>query len=337
MEPVLPVYDDDFTRDEILARAKLGEPPLSAEEYLLRVRYEAEGIPDVVTADPSVTETVGSQHSASSSSAAAAAVAAAASTYIPRLEPVVTCSKSLLAADEWEREALAAFVDIRQYLVYWASQGVGSKYLVYWTSQGVGSKESGQRVEVPALKDEQGWHIYCLGCAEVAEGDETEPPLPETGEQGGTEGAEGEIEDGELELQEAQGGFEGEERVLEGEEEGGGTGGLGGAEGGGEGDESIEAEGDAPAEEARAWGLDWLERCPEGNPPSTALLLQLDQVAVIRVLTHHAGWLRWRSLSNARAAWLYALLARLEKPAPLARLEKSASAPRREKAQMIGI
>jgi hypothetical protein len=47
--------------------------------------------------------------------------------YMPTLEPVLQCSSELLADEDWEREALAAFADLRQYLAYWAAQGIGAK------------------------------------------------------------------------------------------------------------------------------------------------------------------------------------------------------------------
>jgi hypothetical protein len=46
---------------------------------------------------------------------------------MPTLEPVLQCSSELLADEDWEREALAAFTDLRQYLAYWAVQGIGAK------------------------------------------------------------------------------------------------------------------------------------------------------------------------------------------------------------------
>jgi Survival motor neuron (SMN) interacting protein 1 (SIP1) len=53
---------------------------------------------------------------------------------------------------------------------------------------------------------------------------------------------------------------------------------------------------------------------PEGTAPSVSLLLQFDQVLALKLLHHHAAWLHSKQLSKARAAWIYALLARLTKP-----------------------
>jgi survival of motor neuron protein-interacting protein 1 len=55
---------------------------------------------------------------------------------------------------------------------------------------------------------------------------------------------------------------------------------------------------------------------PNGHTPSTRLVLQLDQVLVRRVLSHLCHYVSegWSPLAPERAAWLYALLAKLERP-----------------------
>lgn len=51
------------------------------------------------------------------------------------------------------------------------------------------------------------------------------------------------------------------------------------------------------------------------TPPHLRLLLQFDQVLTRRLLAYHAEWLEdTPALSRARAVWIYALLARLDKP-----------------------
>lgn len=54
---------------------------------------------------------------------------------------------------------------------------------------------------------------------------------------------------------------------------------------------------------------------PSGYPPSVRLLAQMDQVLVRRVISHlsHYACQGWK-LTAQRSAWIYALLARLEKP-----------------------
>ena len=53
-----------------------------------------------------------------------------------------------------------------------------------------------------------------------------------------------------------------------------------------------------------------------GHLPSVSLLLQMDQVMVRKVLSHLSHYVRegWSPVSVQRSAWIYSLLARLEKP-----------------------
>jgi survival of motor neuron protein-interacting protein 1 len=51
-----------------------------------------------------------------------------------------------------------------------------------------------------------------------------------------------------------------------------------------------------------------------GSPPALRIMLHLDAVATAALLKRHVVWLKSRQLSSARAAWLFALLARLDEP-----------------------
>ena len=73
--------------------------------------------------------------------------------------------------------------------------------------------------------------------------------------------------------------------------------------------ESDDDAGDEPAP--------WTQQVPKGGwDPSVRLLLQMDQVMVRRVLSHLVHYVQdgWSPSSKQRSAWLYALLARLERP-----------------------
>jgi len=50
------------------------------------------------------------------------------------------------------------------------------------------------------------------------------------------------------------------------------------------------------------------------HQPTTAILLQFDQVLTQRLLTLHCDWLQDSNIDEGRGQWLYGLLARLEKP-----------------------
>jgi gem associated protein 2 len=61
----------------------------------------------------------------------------------------------------------------------------------------------------------------------------------------------------------------------------------------------------------------WKENLPAtGYTPTVSLLLQMDQVMIRRVLQHltHCATNEGFPIAGQRAAWLYALLARLERP-----------------------
>jgi len=55
---------------------------------------------------------------------------------------------------------------------------------------------------------------------------------------------------------------------------------------------------------------------PNGHPPTVPLLLQFDQVLTRTLFHHHVHFFcEWKSpLTRNRASWIYALLARMEKP-----------------------
>lgn len=58
----------------------------------------------------------------------------------------------------------------------------------------------------------------------------------------------------------------------------------------------------------------WRQFCDD-TPPRTRLVLQFDSAMTQAVLAHHVRWVDDEdSLTDARARWLYAILARLEKP-----------------------
>src|SRR5690242_6108232 len=62
----------------------------------------------------------------------------------------VKSDPDFLPAASFVNRVLAEFADLRQYLCEMAAHGVGCK-------------ESNQRVPVPAMKDEEGSHQFCLG------------------------------------------------------------------------------------------------------------------------------------------------------------------------------
>ncbi|CAM9382189.1 unnamed protein product [Chrysoparadoxa australica] len=228
MIQVLPTNIGAEQMEAFRHRMKHGEPAESPEEYLWRVRVEAEDLPDVMEA--TVPEELKKKPT----------------NYMPKVAPLDKCPAELLPRSSWEDEVLDTFIELRQYLMYWAARGVGKK-------------GTGERVVVPALKDELGWHVFCLGCPEVAGDVEGDTPA-------------------QLQVPSA----------------------------------SLTANADIPVD--KPLGVAWLETCKCGTAPKVKLILQFDQVMTQKLLAMHVEWLRCRDLSLARGAWIYALLARLDKP-----------------------
>jgi survival of motor neuron protein-interacting protein 1 len=83
----------------------------------------------------------------------------------------------------------------------------------------------------------------------------------------------------------------------------------------GEDDDDEDDENDSKVSEEEI--PEWQKEVPDnGHSPSVRLLLQMDQVLVRSVLSHLSYYIRegWSPLTPQRSAWIYALLARLEKP-----------------------
>mmetsp|Transcript_9067 Transcript_9067/g.34209 ORF Transcript_9067/g.34209 Transcript_9067/m.34209 type:complete len:411 (-) Transcript_9067:256-1488(-) len=146
MEQALPVSG---SRMEALQRYRTGSAPTTAEEYLMRVRVEAEHLPGVLSAP------------------ARSANRAARGGLLKHFRTVPKCPEGLRAPLQWKRSALAQFVDLRQYLRRWLARGMGSK-------------ARGRRIAVPPLKDGWAWRCFCLGPPEgsAAEDGQQRPRAP---------------------------------------------------------------------------------------------------------------------------------------------------------------
>ncbi|CAN0114720.1 unnamed protein product [Ectocarpus sp. 12 AP-2014] len=254
---------------------------------------------------------------------------------MPSTEPVPACPEYLLPSEEWEREVLSTFVDLRQYMRRWKATAAVSP---------------AEREPVPALKDSTGWHIFCLGYADQEEEDDEEvvesgaaqqqpipPPASVTTTTSAAAVSGGASRDPRRDDDaqstyctapvESSAMFDMFSATLgkaTAEEE---------REQGRDGkprspsssttataaptapSASTTASGDAPIGQAeRRTGREWLRTHPHGTPPTMRLAMQFDQVLTQKVLAFHADWLRDHLLSRARAVWIYTLLACLEKP-----------------------
>ena len=120
---------------EMVARMQRG-PPISADDYLMRVRWEGEQLPRVMTAPPG------------SAAAVAARAAAASPTSILSEE-----ARARLPGTAWRREFVASFAEHRQYVARWAARCAADPSVM-----------PVQRA-TPDPSDEAAWRAYCFGSA----------------------------------------------------------------------------------------------------------------------------------------------------------------------------
>ena len=134
--------------------------------------------------------------------------------------------------------------------------------------------QSLRKVAVPKMKDRTGWHVFCLGREEAF------------GNQGGY--------------------FEEIDSEIESNDDG---------------KDVDDNDGKDPGEGTAERETNNLTYNPEdvpsnGHKPTSSLLLQIDQVLTRVLFHHHVHFLcEWKfPLTAHRAAWIYALLARMDKP-----------------------
>eukprot|EP00980_Cylindrotheca_fusiformis_P002816 scaffold672_cov126-Cylindrotheca_fusiformis.AAC.17 len=77
--------------------------------------------------------------------------------------------------------------------------------------------------------------------------------------------------------------------------------------------DDFKDEGNGPTDDVPAWEKNVPEK---GHSPSVQILCQMDQVLVRRLLSHLSHFVcdGWSLFGSQRLSWIYALLARLEKP-----------------------
>lgn len=210
--------------------------------------------------------------------------------YMPTINSVSLCPVEYLPSRDWERETLHQFSELRLALY--------NKSLVE------ASKE--RRIAVPQLKDRNAWLAFCLGDeAQVAF--ESSAVIVDS-----TTSSEKSVNKRKREL--AVGlGIEMVE-LEEGEEE----------ENAEEiGNEAADMDVVEPDDDNDDMDMDietpnlpsytsWTGL--RGVEPSTALILQFDQVLAQRLFTFLVQYFSKKSFSSKCSEWIYALLARLEKP-----------------------
>ncbi|KAJ0396938.1 hypothetical protein ATCC90586_008872 [Pythium insidiosum] len=144
MAAALPVDDDSVDVEAILQRMKQGIPPADVQEYLWRVRLEADGIPDVVVAS-----NVDPRHYDAKQTANMPAIDALEAIADASLEP----------EDAWRRNLLAEFAELRQLISRWQEIGPPDAE----TDATDPSSQVPQRTHVPRMNDQEGWHTFFFG------------------------------------------------------------------------------------------------------------------------------------------------------------------------------
>ncbi|KAJ1444993.1 survival motor neuron interacting protein 1-domain-containing protein [Pelagophyceae sp. CCMP2097] len=126
-------------RDDLPFGDENGEPE-SAIEYLLRVRAEAERLPQIVVAEVSKYENC-----------------------VTEWVDLDASAEAVDIAPDWQRSLLADFSDVRLRMAVNAAKGVGAT----------------REMSLPRMKDTSSWHAFCFG-KKPAEpppvNDEAEPP-----------------------------------------------------------------------------------------------------------------------------------------------------------------
>jgi survival of motor neuron protein-interacting protein 1 len=286
---------------------------MDASTYISYVNYQARSLPDVFVASPVVVDHDHHHHRADDDDDAAKDTTTTSTStnnddvvlhelgslstmrvflsdkfgifpppsmrHLPPSSPTPTpSSTSTSTSDGWVGGTISNFSNLRSYLESEHSRICEGRR----RSTALGE---GRIYAVPRMRDRPGWHAYCLG-REQAYGnacgyDDDDDDDDEVEVEGVTEAEEAGQKDG------ADG--RGNGRVV-----------VGGP---------SFASSLPPASSSAICTND-------GRPPTTLLLLQLDQVLIRAVFHHHMHYLvEWRmDLTRDRAMWLYALLARMEKP-----------------------
>jgi gem associated protein 2 len=252
---------------------------MDATEYLSRVVQQSKQLPDVFTspapapAPATSTKTKIRRHQVpiEGSAASLSYLLSDRTALVPPPTDAHAC------ASEWVDRTLSNFSQLRLYLDHQVANTATS------TSTSTAAE---RKLPVPPLKDQTGWHIFCLGEQEARgnvgayfahdNDDDDNDDNDDNDDETATE-TETETKDNRM--------IADNSTVEQGKEE-------------------------EPEEP-------WRRNLPEnGYAPTTSLMLQLDQVMTRRVLAHLVHYVQegWYPCSVQRTLWLYALLARLEKP-----------------------
>ncbi|TMW55935.1 hypothetical protein Poli38472_008583 [Pythium oligandrum] len=149
MAAALPVDEETVDVQAILRRMQQGLPPADVQEYLWRVRIEAEGIPNVVVSDVDPRQYDTKQ--------------TANMPAMPDLRHV--SNNALLPTDEWKENLLADFAELRQLIARWQELGPPENEP---SLEDNAVLKRALRTAVPRMNDEDGWRTFFFGKAPVS-------------------------------------------------------------------------------------------------------------------------------------------------------------------------
>ncbi|GMF52440.1 unnamed protein product [Phytophthora fragariaefolia] len=146
MAAALPVEGEEAVDVQLIRRRmQQGLPPQDVQEYLWRVRIEAEGIPDVVVAPDVDPRQFDVQQTSN----------------MPTLQSfgLEEAKPERVPDDKWKRELLADFAELRQLIARWEAIGPPKAETV---ARGDAPTEI-LRTKVPRMSDEDGWVAFFFG------------------------------------------------------------------------------------------------------------------------------------------------------------------------------
>ena len=262
---------------------------MDATEYLSRVMQQSQRLPEIMhrsSEPPQPQSNKHQDHVPIEGSAASLSYLISNRTAI--LPPPSAAHLPAANGAAWVDQTLANFSQLRLFFEKARQQ----------QQQKQQQQQQQTRRPVPAMKDRPGWHIFCLGETEARgnTGSYFADDDNDDNDKGGAKDSHANKED--------TPGKEGNTNQAAGMK--------------------VEETGDAKEGNATMFNNTevtnrepWQENLPEnGVYPSTTMMLQLDQVMIRKVIAHLAHYVQdgWYPCSMHRTLWLYALLARLEKP-----------------------
>jgi survival of motor neuron protein-interacting protein 1 len=259
---------------------------MDASEYLARVSQQAKRMPDIFVSSSSLHHSEKKKKQKrdhvvpiEGSAASLSYFFSARASLVPppsRKHLPSTISSTENDVSSWTEQVISNFDRLRQYLENCKAHGVGGKQT--------------NRMSLPPMKESASWHTFCCG---------TDEANGNTGAYFGDDDDDDVGEDDDDLLHDTT------DKIVNGDNTR-------------KANNQEDINGGTAVEETTTPPRSlWKAHLPQdGYAPTVRLLLQMDQVMIRKVLSHltHFVHMGWSVTSGRRSEWIYALLARLEKP-----------------------